>query len=67
VFPEELEQQDPEDERVMLELPDLEEDQVAQDQLVKMAFKELLDQLVHPAFEEKMEKQEHQEQLVFLE
>jgi len=67
VFPEELEQQDPEDERVMLELPDLEEDPVVQDQLVKMAFKELLDQLAHPAFEEKMGKQEHQEQLVFLE
>lgn len=67
MFQEELEHQDQEDERVMLELPDLEEDQVAQDQLVKMVFKELLDQLDHPAFEEKTEKQEHQEQLVFLE
>jgi len=67
VFQEELEHQDLEDERVMLELLDLEEDLVVQDQLVKMVFKELLAQLVHPAFEEKMEKQEHQEQLVFLE
>lgn len=67
MFQEELEHQDQEDERVMLELPDLEEDPVVQDQLVKMAFKVLLDQLVHPAFEEKMEKQEHQEQLVSLE
>lgn len=67
MFQEELEHQDLEDERVMPELLDLEEDLVVQDQLVKMVFKELLAQLVHPAFEEKMEKQEHQEQLVFLE
>jgi len=67
VFPEVSDLLDQEDVRVMLEPQDLEEDLVVLDQLVRMVFKEPLDQLVHQVCEEKMEKPEPLVPLVSLE
>lgn len=67
VFPEVSDLLDQEDVRVMLEPQDLEEDLVVLDQLVRMVFKEPLDQLVHQVSEEKMEKPEPLVPLVSLE